>query len=260
MNPNNDTATFDEKLQPLRNSIANRNFRQAKRIGQQLLERYPDNSEVFAWLASAYYELGDLAQTELLCQRAIALNNKLVIPYLKLGQVYWRRREYQQAHYYLQQALELTPDNASIYASMGLVKGEEQQNEAAAQLLIQAAQLAPQEGWIQFALGWVLEKGGYYQQALAAYQRGITLDRSVDSYWQYAQAWGRIHGLFPILWLLYPLIWFARLLPLQLFIPVAVIYIGSCLTIAILYHRDGQTRKGIEFFVLASLLFSPALG
>lgn len=133
------------------------------------------------WLAEArrLQRLGNLAEAEVACQRALELGPESAEALHCLGLLRHRQGRDPAAIALMSEALALRPDSPEFHCALGSVLAAQiDRAEEGMELLARAIELRPDYAEAYAILGFALDRAGHTEDALAAWSRAIDLKPS----------------------------------------------------------------------------------
>lgn len=152
-----------------------RNFLQARKEYEKVVELWPLYTEAHNNLAVVYKELGmyDMAQTQL--KKAIALNPRYARAYHNLAVIFQLKGDLPQAAKNYLTVLSLDHNHLASYNNLGLVYRADRRLPEARALLEKALTLDSAHPQTHYNLALILEETGETEQARFHYQKFIDL-------------------------------------------------------------------------------------
>ncbi len=173
--------------------LLDKNYAEAAKQFQHLLQRYPDNLRVQVGLAECLEGLGEIAEAERLLDEVLAQQPQFG-PALSLrGQLAIKNRQWTEAEAYLRQALDSNPLDHRAHYSLTLCLEQMGQEEEARQQRRQLQQLEkdtarfheivtheiakrPTDPALHCTLGQILLRSGQYEEGVRWLQSALHLD------------------------------------------------------------------------------------
>ena len=141
-----------ELVQQAKSLFENKNYADAEKIYQRLVERIPNNYFVLSNLGVVQIESGKLSDAEAALKKAVGINGNDSYAYTNLGIAYSRQGKFDEAIGVLHKAVTFNSSNAVAHNYLGVCLGQEEQwNEAEVQLK-KAVELKPEYSDAHFNL------------------------------------------------------------------------------------------------------------
>jgi tetratricopeptide (TPR) repeat protein len=148
---------------------------QAERHWLRALELVPNYAEAYSNLANLMTDRAEYDKAADCARRAIEINPRLADAYLNYAGVETARQRHQDALRWLQALLEFAPAHGSGLAALALTLKQLDELPRAVEAGRRAVAAAPENPEAHHALGQVLQASGQHQEALAAYEKAVTL-------------------------------------------------------------------------------------
>ncbi|HEY9616241.1 MAG TPA: tetratricopeptide repeat protein, partial [Microcoleaceae cyanobacterium] len=150
-------------------------LRDAAAVYHQVVERHPQQSEVWFWLGLIASQLGNLEESVTYYQQVIQLKPELAEAHSNLGTVLLDLGRRSDAIAHQQQAVSLLPNDANLHYNLAIALSKDDQLEAAIAHYQQAVTLNPHYANAHHNLGAVLFKQNRLEEAIPYYQQAISL-------------------------------------------------------------------------------------
>jgi tetratricopeptide (TPR) repeat protein len=125
------------------NEVGRKNYVEAVRLLNQLVDRDPKDYEAWIELGSAYFKLGKLKDAEKACRRAIDEKPSFILSFLNLAKIRMADKNYQGAIDTLNEAVKLQPTNAEANYLLGEAYLQLKKGSKAVIYLYEALKLEP---------------------------------------------------------------------------------------------------------------------
>ncbi|MGB9274712.1 MAG: tetratricopeptide repeat protein [Terrimicrobiaceae bacterium] len=141
-----------ELVQQAKSLFESKNYADAEKIYQRLVERIPNSYFVLSNLGVVQIESGKLSDAEVALKKAVGINGNNSYAYTNLGIAYSRQGKFDEAIGALHKAVSFNESNAVAHNYLGVCLGQEEQwNEAEVQLK-RAVELKPEYSDAHFNL------------------------------------------------------------------------------------------------------------
>ena len=97
-------------------------FEEAKKVYAAVLQLMPDSSRAYQILGNAYAQRGLLEEAIVEYEKAVSLESNQAGLNLALGDLYFRKIEYDQAQPYLKKELEIDPHHPLAHLDLGVIE------------------------------------------------------------------------------------------------------------------------------------------
>ncbi|MCZ6451124.1 MAG: tetratricopeptide repeat protein [Deltaproteobacteria bacterium] len=152
-----------------------KNFPQAKREYEKVVQMWPLYAEAHNNLAVVYKELGLHDQGIDHLKKALSLNSDYTRAYHNLGAIYQLKGDLKRAKKYYQKALSVDRNYLSSYNNLGLVYRDEKRLHKAREILEKALAINPSFSQTNYNLALVLEELGELEQSRFHYRKFVDL-------------------------------------------------------------------------------------
>jgi tetratricopeptide (TPR) repeat protein len=190
--------TLAEAHENLANALINVNIEQAVAHYRIALESHPDDAELNSNLGIALRLMGQTAEAEAHCRKAMELAPVYAPAVAALAEAQADRGEFEQARALFEQALVLDPELAEAWVGLSRLRKFTRGDSA---WLEQAERLANRSGRpkeviaLRYAIGKYYDDVGDYEQAFGSYQRANELARRHATAYDREQMTRRIDAL-----------------------------------------------------------------
>ncbi|WP_431661768.1 FkbM family methyltransferase [Pantanalinema rosaneae] len=150
-------------------------LREAEIVYRQVIERHPQQSEVWFWLGLIASQLGRLEESVTCYQQVIQLNPDLAEAHSNLGTVLLDLGRRSEAIAHQQRAISLLPHESHLHYNLAIALSQDGQLDAAIAHYQQAIALKADYANAHHNLGAVLFKQNRWEEAIPYYQQAITL-------------------------------------------------------------------------------------
>ncbi|MBW1863081.1 MAG: tetratricopeptide repeat protein, partial [Deltaproteobacteria bacterium] len=142
---------------------------------------YPEGYSLLAythymdvWFGSSKSPKDSLSRAYELAQKAVGMNDSLVLPHILLGHIYLLERQHEKAIAETERAVTLSPNAAASYANLGRALIYAGQPKEAIPLLKKAIRLDPLPNYFfYYTLGFAYIMTGRYDEAVEICKKGI---------------------------------------------------------------------------------------
>ncbi len=167
----------------------------AKRAYELVLQEHETSAFVHTQLASLSMAMQDIRTAEQECRRAIEIQPQNPTPHFTLGQILLRRsgnstEKWTEAIAEFQKVIELEPNYVDAYRYLGEISEYRQDYASAIHAFKELTRVMPYQPQFYLRLGNAYNQSGNKQEAIAAYERAIKIDRDIG---QAYEALGRLH-------------------------------------------------------------------
>lgn len=131
-------------------------------------------------LGNVYIRQGQLAAAETAYRAAIAIDPNMDSAHLNLGVVYYQMEQFGKAEEEFNTVLRLSPNDAQALYLLAAVRIQTKQYTEAEKLLNQAKQANPNLAEVYFGLGALYKIQGKNQEAIAAFEKFLSLGTAQD--------------------------------------------------------------------------------
>lgn len=141
----------------------------------KLIETFPGNPSVYAYLGIAYLRNKEIDQAIAFLSKAVDLNTDFAPAYLALGESYLMKNDHDKAVESIQRALKIQPENAPAHYDLGLLYYKIDKVEEAVAEFEKAIALDPKLSSAFYQLGLAQIKKGDYKKSVRYLEEFLNL-------------------------------------------------------------------------------------
>jgi Flp pilus assembly protein TadD len=160
----------------------NRDWKNDVTLYTNTLAACPDAFYVRGWLATAYWDIGDVKSAEAESERALAVEPRDPDALRNLGLAYLKKQHYSEAIEFFKKAIDSDPDNADGHFYLGFTYTETHSPQLAEPELRTAVSLRPWNANNRNALGKLYLAEGQTAEAEEQFRRSVELEPNIMGY------------------------------------------------------------------------------
>jgi tetratricopeptide (TPR) repeat protein len=159
---------------------------------QTAVEINPMLAESRANLANVYLKMGRIEQAILEYRQALEINPGDPKTHSNIGNAYVEQGRFREAVFEYMEALALDPNFVDAHKNLAIAYSKQQMFGLAAGQLKQALSLEPENAALHTQLGEVYCQMGDYEQAIARYQKALTIKQMAETHYGLAMCYHKL--------------------------------------------------------------------
>ncbi len=128
--------------------------------------------------AIEYYQSGQFDKAERKCKEILALEPYNIEVLLLLGEMAYKKEDYQYAEEILRQAIKYYPDSAELFNNLGLILKIRGNIEEAIESFKKAIEINPEIADVHYNLGNAFKEKKQYDEAIKCFQNALAFDEN----------------------------------------------------------------------------------
>jgi protein O-GlcNAc transferase len=161
------------------------NFKEAELLCWKILEKQPDNAEIFIFLGMIYAQLQNYDSAIQYLKKAIKFNPKSHEAYYCLATIYQCRKEFDETIACYRKVVALNPGFVDAYNGLGNALQEKKEFDEAITCYKEAMRINPNDPTAYINIGIAMHNNGKFDDAITYLQKAVSLNPNIEMTYNY---------------------------------------------------------------------------